>query len=105
MAGGPRRPGDGHFTTDRLPMADEVASLAAGAPHLTMPHLTLPLDQVWLLGFSSGAHLTALATLADDSPSQSCPYEAGEIAGMIRLAGPYDLDLHGARVFSVECWI
>ena len=77
----------------RIPsMVEEVACLAAGAPRLAQPHLTEPAGPVWLLGFSSGAHLAALAALSKDHLAQSCPYEAGEIAGAIGLAGPYDLD-------------
>ncbi len=73
-------------------MAGEVACLAAAAPHLAADHLTLPAPPVWLLGYSSGAHLAALATLTDRSLPPRCPHASGEIAGMIGLGGPYDLD-------------
>ena len=77
----------------RIPsMVEEVACLAAAAPQLAQPHLTEPAGPVWLLGYSSGAHLTALVTLSNDSLPQSCPHEPGKIAGMIGLAGPFDLD-------------
>ncbi len=77
----------------RIPsMVEEVACLAARAPRLAQPHLTEPAGPVWLLGFSSGAQLAALAALSKDHLAQSCPYETGEIAGAIGLAGPYDLD-------------
>ncbi len=77
----------------RIPsMVEEVACLAAAAPRLAQPHLIEPAGPVWLVGFSSGAHLAALVALSDDPTSPNCPYEPGEIAGMIGLAGPYDLD-------------
>ena len=73
-------------------MADEVACLAAAAPQLAAGHLTQPASPVWLLGYSSGAHLAALATLTNHPLPPRCPHEPGEIAGMIGLGGPYDLD-------------
>ncbi|MDE0601862.1 MAG: prolyl oligopeptidase family serine peptidase [bacterium] len=73
-------------------MAGEVACLAAAAPHLAADHLTRPDSPVWLLGYSSGAHLAALATLTDRPLPTRCPHAPGEIAGMIGLGGPYDLD-------------
>ena len=73
-------------------MAEEVACLAAAAPEVAKPHLTGPAGPVWLLGYSSGAHLAALATLASHSLPQQCPYASADIAGMIGLGGPYDLD-------------
>ena len=73
-------------------MAGEVACLAAAAPHLAADHLTRPDPPVWLLGYSSGAHLTALATLTDRPLPPRCPHGPAEIAGMIGLGGPYDLD-------------
>lgn len=77
----------------RLPdMVGEVACLAAAAPHLAAPYLTGPPGPVWLLGYSSGAHLAALTTLTDPSPAPDCPHAAAPIAGMIGLGGPYDLD-------------
>ena len=76
----------------RLPdMVGEVACLAAAAPHLAAPYLTGPPDPMWLLGYSSGAHLAALTTLTDPSPAPDCPRVAAQIAGMIGLGGPYDL--------------
>ncbi len=74
-------------------MVGEVACLTAAAPELARPHLTQPAEQIWMIGFSSGAHLAALAALADNPLPVECPHERGEIAGMIGLAGPYDLDL------------
>ncbi len=77
----------------RVPaMVEEVACLAAAAPQLAQPYLTEPPGPVWLLGYSSGAHLTALVTLSNDPPPRSCPHGPGRIAGMIGIAGPFDLD-------------
>ena len=77
----------------RIPsMVEEVACLAAAAPQLAQPYLTEPPGPVWLLGYSSGAHLTALVTLSNDPLPLSCPHGPGKIAGMIGLAGPFDLD-------------
>lgn len=73
-------------------MAGEVACLAAAAPQLAAEHLTTPAAPVWLLGYSSGAHLAALATLTHHPLPPRCPHPPGEIAGMIGLGGPYDLD-------------
>lgn len=73
-------------------MAEEVACLAAAAPEVAKPHLTGPAGPVWLLGYSAGAHLAALATLASHPLPQQCPHAPGDIAGMIGLGGPYDLD-------------
>ena len=73
-------------------MLEEVGCLAAAAPHLAASHLTGPAHPVWLLGFSSGAHLAAVTTLTDPPPSSLCPYDSPEIGGMIGLAGPYDPD-------------
>lgn len=73
-------------------MAEEVACLAAAAPQLAKPHLTGSAAPVWLLGYSSGAHLVALAALAGQPLPQQCPYAPADIAGMVGLGGPYDLD-------------
>ena len=73
-------------------MAGEVACLAAAAPQLAAEHLTHPAPPVWLLGYSSGAHLAALATLTDRPLPPQCPHAPGEMAGVIGLGGPYDLD-------------
>ena len=73
-------------------MVEEVGCLAAAAPHLAAPYLTEPPGPVWLLGFSSGAHLAAVFTLTENPLLPRCPHEPGKIAGMIGLAGPYDLD-------------
>ena len=73
-------------------MAGEVACLAAAAPNLAAGHLTRPGSPVWLLGYSSGAHLAALATLTDRPLPPACPHAPVEISGMIGLGGPYDLD-------------
>ena len=73
-------------------MAGEVACLAAAAPHLAADHLSGSAPPVWLLGYSSGAHLAALATLTDRPLPPRCPHAPGQIAGMIGLGGPYDLD-------------
>ena len=73
-------------------MAGEVACMAAAAPQLAADDLTRPAGPVWLLGYSSGAHLAALATLTDRPLPPDCPHARGEIAGMIGLGGPYDLD-------------
>ncbi|MDE0673637.1 MAG: prolyl oligopeptidase family serine peptidase [bacterium] len=73
-------------------MAGEVMCLAAAAPNLAADHLTRPAPPVWLLGYSSGAHLAALATLTDRPLPPRCPHAPGEIAGMIGLGGPYDID-------------
>lgn len=76
----------------RIPsMTAEVACLAAAAGHIAKPHLTGPAGPVWLLGYSAGAHLAALAALDSQSQPQ-CPHPPGEIAGVIGLGGPYDLD-------------
>ena len=77
----------GHLST----MAEEVACLAAAAPEVAKPHLTGPAP-VWLLGYSAGAHLAALATLDSHPLPRQCPYPPADIAGMIGLGGPYDLD-------------
>ena len=42
---------------------------------------------------SSGAHLAALVALSNHPLPQTCPHDPGEIAGMIGLAGPYDLNV------------
>jgi acetyl esterase/lipase len=77
----------------RLPsMVEEVACLAAAAPEIAKPHLTGPSDPVWLLGYSAGAHLAALATLTGDPLPRHCPHLPTDKAGMIGLGGPYDLD-------------
>lgn len=73
-------------------MAGEVACLAAAAPDVARPHLSGPAGPVWLLGYSSGAHLAALATLDSHPLPRQCPYSPADIAGMIGLGGPYDLD-------------
>lgn len=73
-------------------MAGEVSCLAAAAPQLSAPHLTRPAGPVWLLGYSAGAHLAALATLGDPPEPSQCPHDPGRIAGMIGLGGPYDMD-------------
>lgn len=72
-------------------MAAEVACLAAASGHLARPHLSGPAGPVWLLGYSAGAHLAALAAL-DSQPHPQCPHPPAEIAGVIGLGGPYDLD-------------
>ena len=77
----------------RIPsMAAEVACLAASAGQFAQPYLSVPAGPVWLLGYSAGAHLAALATLDSHPPPPQCPHPPGEIAGMIGLGGPYDLD-------------
>ena len=73
-------------------MVGEVNCLAAAAPHLAAPHLTRPAGPVWLLGFSSGAHLAAVSTVGDSRLPGQCPYAPAKTGGMIGLAGPYDLD-------------
>ena len=73
-------------------MAEEVACLAAAASELAEPHLTGPAGPVWLLGYSAGAHLAALATLDSHILPRQCPHPPADIAGMIGLGGPYDLD-------------
>ena len=77
----------------RLPaMLGEMDCLAAAAPHLAAPHLSGPAAPVWLMGFSSGAHLAAVSALTDSPPPRDCAYGSPDVAGMIGLAGPYDLD-------------
>jgi len=77
----------------RIPdMLEEVACLAAAAPYWAESHLTGGAGPVWLLGFSSGAHLAAVTALGDAPLPNECPYASTEIAGVIGLAGPYDLD-------------
>lgn len=73
-------------------MAEEVACLAAAAPEIARPHLRGPAAPVWLLGYSAGAHLAALATLESHPLPHRCPHPPTDIAGMIGLGGPYDLD-------------
>jgi acetyl esterase/lipase len=46
---------------------------------------------VVLLGHSSGAHLAAIAALADNAPGSTCPFPPIAISGLIGLAGPYDV--------------
>lgn len=72
-------------------LVQEVACLAAAAPLLAQPHLTTRAGAVWMLGFSSGAHLAALASLSSDIFPSVCPHEPAEVVGMIGLAGPYDV--------------
>ena len=73
-----------------LHLVQEVACIAAAAPTLAQPYLTGPAGPVWMLGFSAGAHLTALAALSDDILPWACPNEPTEIAGVIGLGGPYE---------------
>ena len=75
-----------------LPLVQEVACLGAAAPLLAQPHLTEKVGPVWMLGYSSGAHLTALASLSNDILPWSCPHEPSQIVGMVGLAGPYEVD-------------
>jgi acetyl esterase/lipase len=48
-----------------------------------------------LLGHSSGAHLSALATLAPDSVQPKCEDPAVEPDALVGLAGPYDIRSFG----------
>lgn len=73
-------------------MAAEVACLAAAASQLAAPYLTTSAGPVWLLGYSAGAHLAALGALSSHPLPTQCPHSPGEVAGMIGLGGPYDLD-------------
>ena len=89
----------------RIPsMVGEVACLAAAAPGLARAHLTEPAGPVWLLGFSSGAHLAALVALSNHPLPQTCPHDPGEIAGMIGLAGPYDLNVLWNEEILDQLW-
>ena len=74
-----------------LALLHEVACIAAAAPLLAQPHLAYPAGPVWMLGFSAGALLVALATLSGDIIPQSCPHEPSQIVGMIGLGGPYEI--------------
>ena len=74
-----------------LDLLHEVVCIASAAPLLAQPHLTYPAGPVWMLGFSSGANLVAMATLSGDILPQSCPQEPSEIVGMIGLGGLYDI--------------
>lgn len=46
---------------------------------------------VVLVGHSAGAHLSAVVGLAPEGEGGSCPYAPREAAGVVGLAGPYDV--------------
>ncbi len=83
-----------HLSADRhiLHLVQEVACVAAAAPLLAQPHLTVKAGPVWMLGFSSGAHLATLASLSTDILPWTCPQEPSEVKGVIGMGGPYEVD-------------
>jgi acetyl esterase/lipase len=61
-------------------LAARTAREAAGADVPVVP-----------IGHSAGAHLVALAVLADGEFIASCPDPPAEVAGFVGIAGPYDI--------------
>ena len=71
------------------PVEDILCALADGAA--TAREAGIDPDRLVLLGHSSGAHLSAVATLAADRFSPDCEDPVVEPDAFIGLAGPYDI--------------
>lgn len=72
-----------------LPVEDVLCALADGAA--TAREEGVEPTSLVLLGHSSGAHLSAVATLAPDSVEPECEDPLVEADGLVGLAGPYDI--------------
>jgi acetyl esterase/lipase len=72
-----------------VPVEDVLCALADGAA--TARAAGIRPTTLVLLGHSSGAHLTAVATLAPDSVTPRCEDPLVEPDALVGLAGPYDI--------------
>ncbi len=72
-----------------VPVEDVLCALADGAA--TARDEGIEPTALVLLGHSSGAHLSAVATLAPDSVEPDCEDPLVEADGLVGLAGPYDI--------------
>lgn len=72
-----------------VPVADIECAVDYAAARARRAGITP--SRVLLLGHSAGAHLAMLAALTGTRFQQSCPYPTVQVAGVIGLAGPYDI--------------
>ena len=70
-------------------VADVVCAMRSAARRVA--DITGESVEVVPIGHSAGAHLAALATLADDEFTVSCADDPAVVAGFVGLAGPYDV--------------
>jgi len=82
-----RTAGDG--VTYPVPVEDVLCALADGAA--TARAAGIQPTRLVLLGHSSGAHLSAVATLAPDSVTPHCEDPLVAPDALVGLAGPYDI--------------
>lgn len=73
-------------------LADDVAC-GVRLAHRIAPHFTAN-PNIVVLGYSAGAHLSTLVAFSVDRFGESCPETGSQlVAGVIGLAGPYNIDL------------
>jgi acetyl esterase/lipase len=82
------RPADAGGDLESM-VADVVCAMRAAARRVA--DITGENVEVVPIGHSAGAHLAALAALADDEFAVSCPDDPAVVAGFVGLAGPYDV--------------
>ena len=82
------RPADAGGDLESM-VADVVCAMRTAARRVA--DITGENVEVVPIGHSAGAHLAALAALADDEFAVSCPDDPAVVAGFVGLAGPYDV--------------
>jgi acetyl esterase/lipase len=82
------RPADAGGDLESM-VADVVCAMRFAARRVA--DITGESVEVVPIGHSAGAHLAALAALADDEFAVSCADDPVVVAGLVGLAGPYDV--------------
>ncbi|HEX5995446.1 MAG TPA: prolyl oligopeptidase family serine peptidase [Jiangellales bacterium] len=82
------RPAEAGGDLDSM-VADVVCAMRSAARRVA--DITGERVEVVPIGHSAGAHLAALAALAEDQFAVSCAADPVDVAGFVGLAGPYDV--------------